>query len=74
MANPPSPDRFPLAEANFLESHKLYAEAGQPGASGVKTVTDGLAQLYKAWDGLKPGKGYDVKAAEWAQRAEELKK
>ncbi|MDX2017253.1 MAG: tetratricopeptide repeat protein, partial [Planctomycetota bacterium] len=61
------PDRFALAEANLLEAHPIYLAAKDRGPTHKDTLecVKGLVDLYTAWDKAEPGKGYDLKAAEW---------
>ena len=58
-------ERFALAEANFLETHRILVGArGATHKDTLECVQD-LTDLCTAWDKAEPGKGYDGKAAEW---------
>jgi tetratricopeptide (TPR) repeat protein len=58
-------ERFALAEANFLETHRILVGArGATHKDTLECVQD-LTDLCTAWNRAEPGKGYDGKAAEW---------
>ncbi len=60
--------RFADAEALVLSGFaKLQADAGTPRAPSdwLKEGCERVVKLYESWHAAEPGKGYDVKAAEW---------
>ncbi len=58
-------ERFKLAESNLLEAHPIFVQTRGETHKDTLGCEQGLIDLYIAWDAGEPGKGYDVKAAEW---------
>ena len=58
-------ERFKLAESNLLEAHPIFVQTRGETHKDTLGCVQGLIDLYIAWEAGEPGKGYDVKAAEW---------
>ena len=58
-------ERFKLAESNLLEAHPIFVQTRGETHKDTLGCEQGLIDLYIAWEAGEPGKGYDVKAAEW---------
>jgi len=56
---------FAAAEADLLESRGLYVQSSDPARGDTGKGILVLVNMYTRWDEAEPGKGYDVKAAEW---------
>jgi eukaryotic-like serine/threonine-protein kinase len=61
---------FSAAEANLLEARAIYTKVPGPSPKGMRTCVRAIADFYERWDKAEPGKGYDVKAAEWEAKLE----
>jgi serine/threonine protein kinase len=62
------PERFSLAEGNYLEAHAALVQAGN--AAAARACAKDIAAFYKAWEAGAPGAGHGAKAEEWAGRAQ----
>jgi serine/threonine protein kinase/tetratricopeptide (TPR) repeat protein len=58
-----APGEFATAEADLLEAQSVVAKLR--GEKEAGEWTQGLVDLYAAWDRAEPGKGYDAKAEAW---------
>ena len=63
---------FSAAEANLLEACKIYEKAPGPSPTGPRMSLRALVDFYALWDKADPGKGYDLKAAQWQAKLEEV--
>jgi tetratricopeptide (TPR) repeat protein len=57
--------QFEVAEANLLESHRIFIKVRGEAHKDTRGCTQALVDLYTAWHASQPGKGFDTKAAEW---------
>lgn len=62
------PSEFARAESDLLEAHRIFVKNRGENDKETREWTQGLADLYAAWDKAEPGKGYAAKAAEWNER------
>ena len=63
------PDELALAERNLLEGHAIYLEVPGTQQKALRRCGEAIVELYAAWDGAEPGKGYGAKSAEWRSRS-----
>ena len=59
------PGGFATAEADLLEAQSVVAKLRGEKDKETREWTQGLVDLYAAWDRAEPGKGYDAKAEAW---------
>jgi tetratricopeptide (TPR) repeat protein len=59
------PGEFATAEADLLEAQGILVKLRGEKGKETGEWTQGLVDLYVAWDRAEPGKGYDAKAGEW---------
>ena len=59
------PGGFATAEADLLEAQSVLAKLRGEKDKETREWTQGLVDLYAAWDRAEPGNGYDAKAAAW---------
>jgi hypothetical protein len=55
---------FDAAQSSLNEAHAILSEAEGATPKHHEDVLTGLVELYDAWHGAEPDKGYDQKAAE----------
>lgn len=60
-----TPADFTAAEVNMLEASEIYIKTRGPTSKAVRDCAKTISDAYAARDKTEPGKGYDVKAAEW---------
>ncbi len=63
--------RFAEAEIELLEAERVLASAEGAPPDRHKECLAALAALYESWNGAEPGRGLDVKAAEWRARLDQ---
>ena len=64
--------QFAAAEANLLEAQPVLVKALGPTERNSRECTRALVDLNSAWDTAEPGKGHDMKAAEWKRKLDAL--
>jgi eukaryotic-like serine/threonine-protein kinase len=69
-----NPAAFAAAEGNLLEAHGIYRKTPGPMPKGPRDCKQALVDFYTARNRAEPGKGYDVKAAEWKAKVEPMPK
>jgi hypothetical protein len=58
-------NRLPEAEAELLEAERILAPQRGAWPDYYASCVNSLASLYSTWNKAEPGKGYDLKAAQW---------
>ncbi|MBS0197192.1 MAG: serine/threonine protein kinase [Planctomycetes bacterium] len=66
-------NQFAGAESNLLEAHAIFVKTLGETHKDTRGCVQALADFYSQWDKAEPGKGHDVKAAEWRAKAEQDK-
>jgi tetratricopeptide (TPR) repeat protein/tRNA A-37 threonylcarbamoyl transferase component Bud32 len=64
--------RYAEAETNLLEAHDITERVPGPVAREVRSFPQALADLYAAWNSAEPGRGHDIKAAEWKRALDKI--
>jgi eukaryotic-like serine/threonine-protein kinase len=64
-------ERVKLAEANLLEAHPLFVQTRGETHKETRECSEGLVELYTAWNAAEPDQGYAAKAAQWQQKLNE---
>jgi serine/threonine protein kinase len=59
---------FAAAEANLLEARSVFAKLRGEQDKETRDWTQGLVDLYIAWDRAEPGNGHDVQATTWKEK------
>jgi len=65
--------QFPAAQDALLEAHENFERS--PGAHAgtfPRRCMHAIVDLYTSWNRAAPGRGYDVKAAEWKTKADAM--
>ncbi|MBC8105461.1 MAG: serine/threonine protein kinase [Anaerolineae bacterium] len=57
--------RFADSEPELVEAQRIFSTTPGVPPTYQRDSTSSLAKLYTAWDTAEPGKGHDMKAAEW---------
>jgi serine/threonine protein kinase len=63
---------FAAAERDLIEAQPILVKTTGPAHHSSSECTQSLVDLYTAWSRAQPGKGYEVKAAEWKRKLDEL--
>ena len=63
---------FTVAEPDLLWAQPILVRWNGPNGKPTRKCTQALIDLYTAWNTAQPGKGYDVKAAEWKRKLDAL--
>jgi hypothetical protein len=66
------PASFSAAEANLVEACEIYRKVPGPSPSGPRLALQALVDLYAMRDKTEPGRGYDVKTAEWQAELDKM--
>jgi serine/threonine protein kinase len=66
-------DSEPMLLAGYEGMTQVASTIPKNSKFRVTETLDQLVQLYTAWHAAEPGKGYDVKAAEWKAKLEAMK-
>jgi len=64
--------QFAAAEQELIEAERAYSTAQGVAPKARKKNIESLATLYETWHKAEPGKGHDVKAAEWKGKVEAM--
>ena len=63
---------FAAAQDNLIEAQSIYFNVYGSNDKHTRTSTQAIIDLYTAWNTAEPGKGYDLKAAEWKRKLDAL--
>ena len=64
--------KFAAAEGNLLEAQPIFFKALGAKDQHTRDCLRAVIYLYAAWNTAEPGKGYDLKAAEWKRKLDAL--
>jgi hypothetical protein len=64
--------KFAAAETDLLEAQSMLVMTNSPRGKFTRRCTQGLVDLYIAWNAAQPGNGKGVKATEWKRRLDAL--
>ncbi len=60
---------FMVAQENLLPTYEIYVKSRGDGHKDTRDTAQMIADLYAAWDRREPGRGYELKAEEWREKA-----
>ncbi len=64
--------QFTAAESNLLEAHAIFLSTRGDTHKDTRDAIQALVEFYTGWDNTEPGKGYDLKVAEWKTKRDAI--